>query len=87
MRIKSISIGLLFVVLSLSCGDRSGKEKASVIEFINHDADKKLDVMVDSKIFTSFRWPDNVYKPILYPVLTSAGTEITRGFPLNPRQG
>lgn len=87
MRIKSISVGLLFVVLSFSCGDRSGKEKTSVIEFVNHDADKKIDVTVDGKIFTSFRWPDNVYKPILYPVLTSAGTEITRGFPLNPRQG
>jgi len=87
MRIKSISAGLLFVGLSISCGDRSGKERASVIEFVNHDADKKIEVLVDGKIFTSFRWPDSVYKPILYPVLTSAGTEITRGFPLNPRQG
>ena len=43
--------------------------------------------MIDGKLFTSYRWPDNVYKPILYPVLTSAGTEITRGFPLKPREG
>jgi hypothetical protein len=43
--------------------------------------------MIEGKLFTAFCWPDNVYKPILYPVYTSAGTEITRGFPLKPREG
>jgi hypothetical protein len=46
-----------------------------------------VDVTVDGKIFTTYRWPDNVYKPILYPMYTSQGTEITRGFPLKPREG
>ena len=43
--------------------------------------------MIDGKLFTSFCWFENVYKPILYPVYTAAGTEITRGFPLKPRAG
>jgi len=43
--------------------------------------------MIDGKLFTSYRWPDNVCKPVLYPVVTSAGTEITRGFPIKPRPG
>ena len=43
--------------------------------------------MIAGKFFTSYCWYDNVYKPVLYPVCTSNGTFITRGFPLNPRAG
>jgi len=43
--------------------------------------------MVDGKLFTSYCWPDDVMKPVLYPVMTSEGTEITRGYPLKPRSG
>lgn len=43
--------------------------------------------MIDGKLFTSYCWFDNVTKPVLYPVFTSAGTEITRGFPLKQRAG
>ena len=57
------------------------------VAFKENKAGKRVDVTVDGKLFTSYAWPDTVMKPILYPVLTSAGTEITRGFPLNPRAG
>jgi hypothetical protein len=87
MKIQSFLIILLTVFLSFSCGNKSGDGQVSRLEFINHEAEKKLDVVVDGKLFTSFCWPDNVYKPILYPVITSGGTEITRGFPLKPREG
>jgi len=87
MKIKSILIGLCIVVISFSCGNQSGKDKGASIEFSASEADKKIDVVIDGRLFTSFCWPDNVYKPILYPVFTSAGTAVTRGFPLNPREG
>jgi hypothetical protein len=32
-------------------------------------------------------WPDNISKPVLYPVYAASGTEITRGFPINPKTG
>jgi hypothetical protein len=57
------------------------------VQFANHEAENRIDILFDGKIFTSYRWPENVYKPILYPVYTSSGTEITRGFPLKPKQG
>ena len=66
---------------------REKSHLAPGIEFVQHDADKKVDVMIGEKLFTTYRWPDNVFKPVLYPILTSAGTEITRGFPLKPRAG
>jgi hypothetical protein len=82
---------ILSVIFSVSCNSKSGKKEKEAqdakISFAENSADKKIDVLIDGQLFTSFQWPDNVCKPVLYPVFTSAGTEITRGFPLNPRTG
>lgn len=91
MKLLLFSIALLTVLSTVSCGIKSGKkeqkEKGLYVEFAKQESEKKIDVLIDGKLFTSLIWPDNVYKPVLYPVYTSAGTEITRGFPLNPRPG
>ncbi len=96
MKSLSIFIGFLTFFSFLSCKFKSEKPNEQVqeaqasapeIKFIEHVADQKIDVMVNGKLFTSYRWPDNIYKPILYPVLTSNGTVITRGFPLETREG
>ena len=58
-----------------------------VVSFLENDLNKKIDVLVDGKPFTTFQWPDNVCKPVLYPVYASSGTEITRGFPVSPKAG
>jgi hypothetical protein len=87
MNFRSLIIGLLSIFLTVSCFNRSGNDQGSSIKIVSQETDKKIDILVDGKLFTSFCWPDNVYKPILYPVITSGGTEITRGFPLKPRAG
>ncbi|MCK9413288.1 MAG: PmoA family protein [Prolixibacteraceae bacterium] len=91
MRTQSISIVLLAVLIFSSCGLRSNKQHQGdmvpEVTFAAHEADQRVDVMVDGKLFTSYCWYDKVLKPILYPVFTSAGTEITRGFPLKTREG
>ncbi len=79
--------GVITIFLSASCANQSENGQVSTIRFISHDVDNKLDVIIDGSLFTSFCWPDNVYKPILNPILTSKGTAITRGFPLNPKEG
>jgi hypothetical protein len=63
------------------------KDQLPIVTFLNKEKEKKVDIMIEGKLFTTFCWPENVYKPILYPVFTSEGTEITRGFPLKPREG
>jgi hypothetical protein len=50
-------------------------------------AERRVDVTVDGKPFTSYVWPERVSKPILYPIRTARGTIVTRGFPLEPRPG
>ena len=91
MKFKAITIIFLALLLSISCGTKPKKQVQSSrglhISFVNKESEKKVDIVVEGKLFTSYCWYENVYKPILYPVYTSAGTEITRGFPLNPRDG
>jgi hypothetical protein len=91
MKSNFTAVCLMAIFISFSCGTRSGRppqnNKGLKIEFIDLSAEKKIDVMADGKLFTSYCWYDSVYKPVLYPVYTSAGTEITRGYPLKPRAG
>lgn len=96
MKLKSIILLLLPGAFFFSCSSKSdiqdkSKEGGQEIEFIEQDSEKRVDVMIGGDIFTSYRWHDaiflNIKKPVLYPVMTSAGTEITRGYPLNPRAG
>ena len=71
-----VVVGLLF-----ACKNKP------VVSFIENEAGKKIDVLVDGKPFTTFLWSDNICKPVLYPIYASSGTEITRGFPINPKAG
>ena len=91
MKLKSIFIVLATIILSLSSVAQSTKQvqkgKGLNVAFNTREADKQIDVVIDGKLFTSYCWYDKVFKPVLYPVFTSAGTEITRGFPLKPRAG
>jgi hypothetical protein len=77
-------ISFLWILL-LSCL-QTGCQNVKVA-FEANESERKIDVLFDGTLFTSYRWPEDVYKPILYPVCTASGTEITRGFPLNPREG
>ena len=89
MKIKLASIILSGVILAVGFDSSAQKQvqKNSTIKFVKHEDDKKVNVMIDGKLFTSYWWPDSVYKPVLYPVFTPAGTPVTRGFPINPREG
>jgi hypothetical protein len=86
MKLLSISILVLAVIFSVSCNSKTGKQSPQ-ISFSENDAQKSIDVLVDGKLFTTYRWPENVCKPVLYPVYTSEGTAITRGFPIEPKTG
>ena len=48
---------------------------------------KRVDISIDGKPFTSYIYPDVLMKPVLYPLRTSQGTLITRGWPMDPRPG
>ena len=66
----------------------AGKSRAQyLVEVTPHESDRRVDITVGGKPFTSYIWPTNQKKPILYPITSDNGTVVTRGFPLEPRSG
>lgn len=47
----------------------------------------KIDVAVDGKLFTSYRYGGELTKPILYPVKSPSGIMVNRGFPFERIEG
>ena len=62
-------------------------QKKELVEIVRSGGQKKIDVMIGGKLFTSLLYPDSLEKPVLYPVLASNGTVVTRGFPINNQPG
>src|SRR5437870_1578593 len=57
------------------------------VDVVAREADRRVDVTVDSKPFTSYIWPTTLKKPTLYPLRAASGVVVTRGWPLDPRPG
>jgi Methane oxygenase PmoA len=57
------------------------------VKLIDKPADKKVEVLVGGKPFTTYFYPsaDVLKKAVLYPIRSAKGTVITRGWPLDPR--
>ena len=91
MRSFLISTVILVFIFFTSCNPKPKKQdhsdKKPKVSFVENDLDKSIDVLIGGGLFTTFRWPDNMTKPVLHPIFTAAGTEITRGFPIQPREG
>jgi len=62
-------------------------QRNKTVAFIEKEDDRRVDVLFDSKLFTSYIYPENVMKPVLWPIITSTGTEITRKYPLKKAEG
>jgi len=91
MKIRSVSTMLLAVWCFTAFGQKSkiqNKPSSDLkVTFVQHEKDQRVDVLVKGDLFTAYWWPDSVYKPVLFPILSAAGTTITRGFPIKPRVG
>lgn len=74
----------LAAVLPMDAGQAS---KPEAVEVGRHDAERRVDVTIGGKPFTSYIWPTTIKKPVLYPLRAADGTTVTRGFPLEPRPG
>lgn len=54
---------------------------------VENKDENRIDVLVDGKPFTSYIYPNDIMKPVLYPLRSADGLLITRGWPLDPRPG
>ncbi len=66
---------------------RVPEDAAPRVELVDRRPERRVDVLVDGRPFTSYRFPADLPKPVLYPLRTASGTEVTRGWPLAPRPG
>ncbi len=57
------------------------------VRVVPRAAEQRVDVLVGDRPFTSYVWSAPLTKPVLFPVRTSRGALVTRGFPLAPRPG
>jgi len=64
-----------------------GQAQGPRVEVVAREADRRVDVTVDGKPFTSYVWPTTLKKPTLYPLRAASSVVVTRGWPLDPRPG
>ena len=69
----------LLALLACSSG------KADSVVFERDDDARKIDILIDGKYFASYIYPVDMEKPVLWPIVSASGKEITRGFPYAPR--
>lgn len=78
---------ILLILLSFTLPLLSQQVSKKGVSFVPVEKDRKIDVYIDGQLFTSYIYPTTLEKPVLYPLRTSRGTLVNRGFPLNPRPG
>ncbi len=83
MKYTYSGIILLFAIMHLS----AIAQKKEMVKVVKIAKEKKVDILIGGKLFTSFLYPDSLEKPVLYPVHAANGMVVTRGFPLNPKPG
>lgn len=62
-------------------------EEGPRVELDSREGDRRVDVTVDGRPFTSYLYPATIKKPVLHPLRTATGTAVTRGYPFEPRPG
>lgn len=82
IRTRRCLIGVLLIGLSVTS---YAQDKGFTVT--ENKTEKRVDIAVDGKPFTSYIYPDSLMKPVLYPIRTTDGALITRGWPLEPRAG
>lgn len=76
--LSTVSVLFLFATLSFAQPQVKVEPKPD---------DKRVDVLIGGKLFTSYIWPESIKKPVLWPVVSAEGNEVPRQFPLRQKAG
>lgn len=71
------------VVLNINVLSQPGKG----VRLVKNDKTQQVEIFVDGKLFTVYRYSSAKEKPFLFPVIAPDGSVVTRGFPIEPRKG
>ncbi len=70
-----LAAGLLFAGSALAASPAKG------VQVKADEAQRRVDVTIDGKPFTSYIWPESLAKPVLYPLIDGDGVTLTRHWP------
>ena len=57
------------------------------VRLVPREQETRVDVEIDGKLFTSLRWDERIKRPVLFPIMSAGGAFVTRGFPIETRDG
>lgn len=61
------------------------KSDESKVSFKEFPKESRIEVWVGNRFFTAYTYVEPLKKPVLWPICTHTGREITRGYPLKPK--
>jgi hypothetical protein len=77
----------LLLISVISCLGATAFATTKGVQLVTDEANRRVDITIDGKPFTSYIWPTTLKKPVLYPIIDADGVTVTRGWPLQPRPG
>jgi hypothetical protein len=77
----------LFFLVTLSVTAAAQTSAPDYVKVTVVDSARRVDVAIGGKPFTSYIYPTSLKKPVLYPLRSASGTIVTRGYPLDPKEG
>ncbi len=83
-----ITGALLYMMTVVGCAETNAKKLKVTVE--PNTQEQRVDVLIDGELFTSYIFDsamDVLKKPVLYPLKAPDGTPVTRGYPIEPKQG
>ena len=80
-----VAVALAALVTPAFLASSRAADKLPEVQVVRRDAQRRVDILVGGRPFTSYVWPTALAKPVLYPIRTDIGQLVTRGFPLDPR--
>jgi hypothetical protein len=83
---KSLTL-FVFMIIIFPQILMSQKPGGKGIRLVTNEKERKIDVIVDGKLFTAYCYPENIEKAFLFPINAPDGSVITRGYPVAPRKG
>jgi hypothetical protein len=95
MALKNYLLLASIMLIFISCGPNTTDNRKTAgasannpkIKLVQQTEDNKVDVIINDQLFTSFIYPNNLEKQVLYPIISASGKTLTRGFPLLPTAG
>ena len=82
MTVRKISLVLSVLVLTVAVSAKQSIPKVAFAEGQN-----KIDVMIGGRLFTSYLYGDELPKPVMVPLHSPSGIEVTRRHPLVKAEG